>query len=135
MIPPPEDLSAADFEAIEAAVMETARGRWFLQEFARRRRAEATDEILAVLARIESRAAAREMREAEARRDAARAAAILAESLQKLNAFALDAAPFASLPALTHAPAEPPAGELDRRLSALQALDDLDTAAKLKLFG
>src|ERR1044072_6169597 len=31
-------LHASDYDAIEAAVMETERGRWFLKEFARRNR-------------------------------------------------------------------------------------------------
>lgn len=43
------------FETIEAAVMETARGRWFLDEFARRIRAAETDRIEALLQLIESR--------------------------------------------------------------------------------
>lgn len=49
------DLSTADYESIEAAVMETARGRWFLGEFARRLRVGETQAILAALERIESR--------------------------------------------------------------------------------
>ena len=35
---PPPGLTEDDFESIEDAVMETARGRWFLREFARRAR-------------------------------------------------------------------------------------------------
>jgi hypothetical protein len=50
-------LRDADFEAIEAAVMETARGRWFLTEFARRHRAADTDAVLEAIARIEARLA------------------------------------------------------------------------------
>lgn len=42
-----------DYEVIEAAVMETARGRWFLAEHARRHRAADTAVVLAALARIE----------------------------------------------------------------------------------
>jgi hypothetical protein len=53
-IRPPEGLSPADFEAIEAAVMETARGRWFLAEFARRTRAQETEKVLAALTRLET---------------------------------------------------------------------------------
>jgi hypothetical protein len=52
-IQPPEGLSLADFEAIEAAVTETVRGRWFLAEFARRTRARETEKVLAALARLE----------------------------------------------------------------------------------
>ena len=35
---PTSPLGEEDYEAIESAVMETARGRWFLSEFARRNR-------------------------------------------------------------------------------------------------
>ena len=52
-IQPPEGLSPTDFEAIEAAVTETVRGRWFLAEFARRTRAQETEKVLAALARLE----------------------------------------------------------------------------------
>jgi hypothetical protein len=39
---PPAGLVPEDYERIEAAVMETARGRWFLMEFARRQHAAET---------------------------------------------------------------------------------------------
>jgi hypothetical protein len=48
----------AEFEAIASAVMETARGRWFLTEYARRNRNSDTRLVLEMLARIE-RATAR----------------------------------------------------------------------------
>ncbi|MDB5508324.1 MAG: uncharacterized protein JWL93_793 [Hyphomicrobiales bacterium] len=51
--PEPAGLQDADFETIEAAVNETARGRWFLAEFARRNRAAETDRLVASLRRIE----------------------------------------------------------------------------------
>jgi hypothetical protein len=51
--PPPPGLTEADFERIEAAVMETERGRWFLAEYARRIRAESADGLMAALCRIE----------------------------------------------------------------------------------
>jgi hypothetical protein len=47
-LPAPED-----YEAIEAAVMETARGRWFLAEYARRMRAAETAKLLEAVTRIE----------------------------------------------------------------------------------
>lgn len=50
----PPVLSQADYEAIEAAVVETARGRWFLAEYARRNRHADTTMLLAALARIEA---------------------------------------------------------------------------------
>jgi chemotaxis protein CheZ len=50
--PPP--LSGADYQAIEAAVMETARGRWFLAEYARRNRHADTEMLLNALERLET---------------------------------------------------------------------------------
>jgi chemotaxis protein CheZ len=50
--PPP--LSQADYEAIESAVMETMRGRWFLSEYARRNRHADTTMLLAALDRLEA---------------------------------------------------------------------------------
>ncbi len=44
-----------EFNAIEAAVLETPRGRWFLREYARRVRAQDHDRIESALARIEAR--------------------------------------------------------------------------------
>ncbi len=52
-IPPPEGLSDEDYEAIEAAVMETVRGRWFLSEFARRSRVDEMRQVLVAMARLE----------------------------------------------------------------------------------
>ncbi len=46
-------LSETDYEAIEAAVMETARGRWFMAEFARRNRQADKLLLLGALQRIE----------------------------------------------------------------------------------
>jgi len=43
-----------DFDAIEDAVMETAKGRWFLSEYARRLRAQNTDHVLGAITRIEA---------------------------------------------------------------------------------
>src|SRR5678815_5324902 len=42
----------ADYEAIRAAVMETARGRWFLGEHARRNRHAETSRLLVLLEEI-----------------------------------------------------------------------------------
>ncbi|MER2604280.1 MAG: chemotaxis protein [Siculibacillus sp.] len=46
-------LAIEDYDAIEAAVMETQRGRWFLAEYARRNRNSDTDQVLTALERIE----------------------------------------------------------------------------------
>ena len=50
---PSPPLGAADFDAIEAAVMETARGRWFLQEYSRRNRQADTEMLLTAIERLE----------------------------------------------------------------------------------
>jgi hypothetical protein len=42
-----------DYEAIEAAVLESPRGRWFLNEFARRNRAADTLMLLAAIRKLE----------------------------------------------------------------------------------
>jgi chemotaxis protein CheZ len=51
--PPPAPLSEADYGAIESAVLETNRGRWFLAEYTRRNRNADTTMLLAALERIE----------------------------------------------------------------------------------
>lgn len=43
---PVTPINEADYQAIEAAVMETERGRWFLKEYAERNRHANTDEVL-----------------------------------------------------------------------------------------
>jgi hypothetical protein len=49
----PLDPSDPDYEAIQLAVMETERGRWFLSEYARRNRQADTEMLVAALAKIE----------------------------------------------------------------------------------
>lgn len=46
-------LPVEDYQAIEDAVMETARGRWFLAEYARRHRVAETEAIVGQLERLE----------------------------------------------------------------------------------
>lgn len=46
-------LSQADYVAIEAAVMETARGRWFMVEYTKRNRQADTLQLLGAIQRIE----------------------------------------------------------------------------------
>jgi hypothetical protein len=52
LVPPP--LSAADYAAIEAALLQTSRGRWFLAEYARRNRHADTGMLLTALERLEN---------------------------------------------------------------------------------
>ncbi len=47
-------LSEADYDLIEAAVMETGRGRWFLAEYARRNRHSDTMTLLGAIGRLEA---------------------------------------------------------------------------------
>jgi hypothetical protein len=47
--------SDLDFDTIEAAVMETARGRWFLKEYGRRNRNADTQAVLEALHRLNDR--------------------------------------------------------------------------------
>jgi chemotaxis protein CheZ len=54
MPPAPMTLSEADYEAIEAAVVETNRGRWFLSEYARRNRHADTKMLLTAIDRLEA---------------------------------------------------------------------------------
>jgi hypothetical protein len=50
----PEPPADTDYDAICAAVTATARGRWFLDEFAKRNRNTDTTEVLAAIARMEA---------------------------------------------------------------------------------
>lgn len=50
----PNRLPEPDFEAIEKAMMETERGRWFLTEFARRNRNSDTGVLLEAIAKLQS---------------------------------------------------------------------------------
>ena len=60
----PANLTPQDYETIEAAVMETVKGRWFLMEFARRNRSHEMAQIRETLARME-RAMSAGLRQAE----------------------------------------------------------------------
>lgn len=57
----PSGLHPEDYDRIEAAVMETVRGRWFLLEYARRQRAIETERLIRAVDRLERYAAGREM--------------------------------------------------------------------------
>lgn len=46
-------LSESDYEAIASAVMETARGRWFMAEFAKRNRQADTAQVLTAINRLQ----------------------------------------------------------------------------------
>lgn len=50
----PSSLRTIDYEAIESALMESARGRWFLAEFGRRNKAADTHVLLEAITKLES---------------------------------------------------------------------------------
>ncbi len=49
---PPSPICTEDYEAIQAAVMETARGRWFLTEYARHNRTADTEMLLGAIEKL-----------------------------------------------------------------------------------
>jgi hypothetical protein len=51
--PLPEGMTEHDYEMIQAAVMETVRGRWFLDEFARRTRMGEIHQMVEAVGRLE----------------------------------------------------------------------------------
>lgn len=60
----PQGMTDLDFEAIEAAVTETVRGRWFLAEFARRNRGAEVTLMLDAMGRLETLVTAQAPRQA-----------------------------------------------------------------------
>jgi hypothetical protein len=78
-------LSEVDYETIAGAVMETARGRWFLAEFARRNRQADTEMVLGAIQRLERLCTVQSagMESALGFTDAARAIAELREDLDR----------------------------------------------------
>jgi hypothetical protein len=151
-----------DFAAIEAAVMETALGRWFLAEHARRHRAADTERVLAALAALDARnhpapAASEPTSDSAARALVLRrigqiggALAGLAAEIEALHAMlaapATDAPAPAASPTVTlraaqqkpaatpvvTAPAAPATSEVARR--RLDAFDALPPEERLRLF-
>ncbi len=51
---PPSPIRMEDYEAIQAAVMETARGRWFLAEYARHNRTADTEMLLNAIGKLQN---------------------------------------------------------------------------------
>jgi hypothetical protein len=79
---------AEDYEAIEKAVLESKRGRWFLEEYARRQRSAETRTMLEALIRLENvihrREAAPDPAMAAHLRQAAREIAARSQALRKI---------------------------------------------------
>jgi hypothetical protein len=145
MIEPPTGLDETDFEAIEAAVLETARGRWFLAEYARRCRAREAERILSAVDRLEGAAEAARAQEAGARRDAERAAELVRQLAELVRAVkdgglvagsaAAATEPQTGPPPAASAAKSPARGSLEARLQALVSFDRLPLAQKLELLG
>lgn len=129
-VEPPEGMKASDFETIEAAVMETTRGRWFLAEFARRLRAADTQALVQAVERLERRLEAAttagplsaRLLAGRAQDIEARPQALVEEAKAPTRPLAAPESP-APKPATTPAVApRPPAGA---SLSAIEALSRL----------
>ena len=122
----PRGVEEGDYELIEAAVCETARGRWFLDEFARRMRSAEIAELVRAIDRLDGRAASRQGQDEQAREYLHRVVALLAPLIDELDARA------------ETFPGEPdPSGIVsddEGALRTLRALDALSVAEKLKLF-
>ena len=137
--PPPHALDEADFEAIESAVMETERGRWFLAEFARRRRAEDAARVLAAIDRLDARGARAEVERARQRLESER----VAEIIRQLGDVLRDLRPLADARVRARTLAgrgekKPDRGNargLEGRFAKLVELDERDLEDGLKLFG
>ncbi len=137
MIRPPQGLTETDFDLIQAAVMETERGRWFLAESSRRWRAEDTDRIMATLEDMQARAAEHERERAKAKTETDGTA----DAMRRLLAILSDLQPLADarvrvppVPALTE-PLPESQTALERRFAALVHLDKMGVEQKLNLFG
>ena len=139
MTPPLSELTEAEFAAIQGVVMGSERGRRFLAEYAKRRRADDAARLLDAIDRIEAQAVRGDVERARQRLEAERAAEIvrqLAEVLKDLRPLADARARARAMDARSAEKAETPkAGGLERRFAGLVALDEQDAEAGLKLFG
>lgn len=138
MTQPLPELSEAEFAAIQSVLMDAERGRRFLAEFARRRRAEDAARLLEAIDRIEAHAARADVERARQRLEAERAAEVVRELAQVLKD--LRPAADARLRARALEEAETRretarAGGLERRFAGLVALDEQDVEGGFKLFG
>ncbi len=138
MSAPLPELSEAEFAAIQSVLIGAERGRRFLAEFVRRRRAEDAGRLLEAIDRIEAHAVRSDVERARQRLEAERVAEVvrqLAEVLKDLRPLA-----DARLRARAMQEAEtrretPKAGGLERRFAGLVALDEQDIEGGVKLLG
>lgn len=127
---PPRGIEDGDFELIEAAVRETDRGRWFLDEFGRRVRASETAALIRAIDRLEGRAASRREEDERARYYIQRAIALMIPLVEFLKGQEPDP-PFPVPEDQVEVSAD---DDPELRMRALAALDALSVADKLKLF-
>ena len=132
------DLSEVEFAAIQAAVMSTGRGRRFLAEYARRRRAEDAGRLRDAIERIEAHAIRSDVERARQRLESERAVEVVRQLAEVLK----DLQPLADARLRARAVEEAETrresvkvGGLERRFAGLVALDERDIEGGLKLFG
>jgi hypothetical protein len=80
----------ADYEAIRDAFMETARGRWFLGEYAQRNRNADTRMVISAIARIEATLTSQQPTNTDADRRLARALDAIGDAVEQAASTALD---------------------------------------------
>lgn len=115
-------LRKSDYEAIEAAVMETEKGRWFLAEYASRHRAADTDEVLGAIARLEG------MLKRERRPDADRIRLDIGEMKSAIERTKLEIAQIKS-------DGHSPLNRFDRASNELDAIVEQTEAATSEILG
>ena len=124
-----------EFETIQQTLTATERGKGFLDEFARRQRAQEADRLLNALERIESYSARLELERTRQRRDSERAAqtaTALADLLKELHLMT-QARRAAQTLNERAGPLKPTA--LEKRFNALVHLDSQEFESNFKLFG
>jgi len=141
MAPPSHELNESDFAAIESVIKGTERGRLFLAEVGRRRRADDAARILAAIERIEARMAhgdserARQRLESERAKEIVGQLAVVLKDLRPLADAQVRARTLAARDGAAEGPAQEKSGGLKRRFAALVELDGQALHEDVKLFG
>jgi hypothetical protein len=121
-----------DFQVIESCLSATDRGRRFLSEFTRRKRADDSARILAAIDRLESRSMRQEIDRVRERLENERVGDVANQLSEVLKALR----PVADARTRARILEEPPARTaLERRFAALVQLDGNDAEEGLKHFG
>ncbi|PKR90142.1 chemotaxis protein [Pleomorphomonas diazotrophica] len=115
-------LRESDYEAIEAAVMETEKGRWFLFEYARRHRSADTDQVMGAIGRLET------LLRRERRPDADRIRLDIGEMKDAIERTKLEIAQIKS-------DGRTPLSRFDRASSELDAIVEQTEAATSEILG